>query len=70
LAENESNAAFWNFVANPQYRMHEKDVSEKCRYNEEYKKVLFEKIELLTNALRDDRELFRKRKETGKRARD
>lgn len=70
LAENESNVAFWNFVANPQYRMHEKDVSEKCRHNEEYKKILFDKIELLTNALRDDRELFRIRKETGKRARD
>jgi DNA-binding HxlR family transcriptional regulator len=69
LAENESNVAFWNFVANPQYRMHEKDVSEKCRYNKEYKKVLFDKIELLTNALRDDRELFRKRKETRKRVR-
>jgi DNA-binding HxlR family transcriptional regulator len=67
LKEGESDHAFWNFLANPIYRIHEKDIAEKCRFNEHYKNMLFEKIDLLTTGLRNDRELFRKRRDAGKR---
>ena len=59
--ENENDEAFWKFFANPTYRMHERDAANKCRYSNEYKILLFEKIDLLLNQLRSDRELFRKR---------
>ena len=69
LKEGESDQAFWTFFANPMYRLHEKAAAEKCRNNEKYKQLLFDKIDLLITALRNDRELFRKRRETGKRVR-
>ena len=62
----ESDAAFWKFVGNPLYRMHEKSVAENCRASEEYKKRLFEKIDLLINELRSDKELFRRKEERRK----
>jgi hypothetical protein len=61
LKNGESDEAFWTFFANPTYRLHEKEVAEKCRYNNEYKKLLFEKIDILINQLRSDRELLRER---------
>ena len=69
LKNGENDESFWNYVVRPTYRIQLERASEKCRYNDNYKKALFEKIELLTNALRSDRELYRKRKETGKRVR-
>lgn len=60
---------FWNFVGNPLYRNSEKLVAEKCRASDEYKRLLFEKIELLIEELRSDKELLRKRREAGKRVR-
>ena len=69
IDEFQSDSDFWNFVGNPLYRLNEKSVAEKCRASEEYRKLLFEKIELLVNELRSDRELLRKRRETGKRVR-
>lgn len=69
LKEGESDQAFWTFLANPLYRIHEKSAAEKCRNNEKYKQILFDKIDLLITALRNDRELFRKRRDTGKRVR-
>jgi hypothetical protein len=69
LKDNENDESFWNYVVKPTYRLQLERASEKCQYNDNYKKVLFEKIELLTDALRSDRELYRKRKETGKRVR-
>lgn len=69
LKEGESDDSFWLYFVKPTYRIKMESASEKCRYNEEYRKMLFEKIELLTTALRSDRELFRKRRDTGKRVR-
>jgi len=59
LREEESDEAFWAFLGKPTYRIHEEEIAEKCRYNEKYKQVLFEKINLLIDQLRSDRELFR-----------
>jgi hypothetical protein len=42
--------------------MHEKSIVEKCRDSDEYKKKLFEKIDLLINELRSDKELLRQKK--------
>ena len=61
LKDKESDEAFWAFFANPIYRINEKEEARKCQYNEEYKKALFEKIDLLINQLRSDRELLRRR---------
>ena len=69
LKEGESDQAFWTFLANPLYRIHEKSAAEKCRNSEKYKQMLFDKIDILITALRNDRELFRKRRDTGKRVR-
>jgi DNA-binding transcriptional ArsR family regulator len=69
LKEGESDDSFWLYFIKPTYRIKMESASEKCRYNEEYRKMLFEKIELLTTALRSDRELFRKRRDAGKRVR-
>jgi hypothetical protein len=65
----QSDEDFWNVIGNPLYRNSEKNIAEKCRASEEYKKLLFEKIELLINELRSDRVLLKKRMETGKRVR-
>ena len=62
-----SNADFWSFVGNPMHRMFEKSVAERCRDSERYRKLLFEKIDILISELRSDKELFRKRKEKGHR---
>jgi DNA-binding HxlR family transcriptional regulator len=62
IDSNESNAVFWKFVGNPMYRMHEKSVAEDCRASEKYKKSLFEKIDLLIEELRSDKELLRERR--------
>ena len=59
-----SNADFWKFVGNPMYRMHERTVAENCRDSERYRRLLFEKIDVLVDELRSDKELLRKRKET------
>jgi len=64
--KHKSNADFWNFVGNPLYRLSEKSIAEKCRSSDKYKQLLFEKIDLLVNELRSDRELLRKRNERGK----
>lgn len=69
LKDSENDEAFWTYVVKPTYRLQMDRATEKCRYNDKYKKVLFDKIQLLTDALRSDRELYRKRKETGKRVR-
>jgi DNA-binding HxlR family transcriptional regulator len=61
-----SDAIFWNFVGNPLYRMLEKSIVEDCRNSEEYRKKLFEKIDVLMNELRPDKELIREREERGK----
>ena len=61
LKDGESDQAFFTFLANPMYRIHEKEAAEKCRNSEEYKRVLFDKIDLLINNIRSDRELLRKR---------
>ena len=58
----QSNSDFWDFVGNPLYRLGEKSVAEKCRDSDEYKQLLFEKIELLIESLRSDKELLRTRK--------
>jgi len=52
IDKHESNAAFWNFVGNPLYRMHERGIVEKCRESDEYRKRLFEKMEALIKELR------------------
>jgi DNA-binding HxlR family transcriptional regulator len=41
LRQNENEEAFWNFVSKPMYRICEKDAVEKCRYNAEYKEMLY-----------------------------
>jgi DNA-binding HxlR family transcriptional regulator len=61
-----SDAVFWNFVGNPLYRMLEKSIVEDCRNSEEYRKKLFEKIDVLIKEIRPDRELLREREERGK----
>ena len=60
LKEGESDQAFWTFLANPLYRLHEKEAAEKCRNNKKYKEMLFSKIDLLISNIRSDRMLFRK----------
>jgi len=69
LKDGEDDQAFSTFFVNPMYRLHLKEAAEKCRSNEKYKQMLFDKIDLLITALRSDRELFRKRRDTGKRVR-
>lgn len=66
ISNFESDEAFWKFVGNPAYRMQEESIVKNCRASEVYKKKLFEKIDLLVNELRSDRELFRKREERRK----
>lgn len=61
LKEGESDEAFWTFFANPSYRIHEKKAAKKSRYSNEYKKLLFEKIDILINELRSDKELVKKK---------
>jgi len=63
ISKFESDEAFWKFVGNPSYRMQEKSIVEDCRANEAYKEKLFEKIDLLINELRSDKDLLRKREE-------
>ena len=67
LGKPERDAAFWNFVGNPLYRMLERSIVENCRNSEKYRKRLFEKIDALINELRPDKELLREREERGKR---
>jgi hypothetical protein len=69
LKDSENDESFWLYVVKPTYRLQLERATEKCRYNDKYKKALFEKIQLLTDALRSDRDLYRRRKETGKRVR-
>jgi len=52
IDKHESNTAFWNFVGNPLYRIHERCMVEKCRDSDEYRKRLFEKMESLIKELR------------------
>ncbi len=65
LGRFDSDKAFWTFVGNPLYRMHEKNIVEKCRSSDRYKKMLFEKIAILIDELRSDKELLRERKKLG-----
>lgn len=65
LDKLESDAVFWIFVGNPFYRMLEKSIVENCR-SKEYRKKFFEKIDVLINELRPDKELLREREERGK----
>ncbi|TRO53381.1 hypothetical protein E2P61_01430 [Candidatus Bathyarchaeota archaeon] len=41
--------------------MHEKTLASKCRDSDRYKNVLFEKIDLLINELRADKELLKEK---------
>jgi DNA-binding HxlR family transcriptional regulator len=66
LDKPERDAVFWKFVGNPLYRMLERFIVEDCRNSEKYRKKLFEKIDLLINLLRPDRELLRERQERRK----
>ena len=66
ISKFENDEAFWKFVGNPAYRMQERSIVEDCRASEEYKRMLFEKIDLLINELRSDKELFRLREERRK----
>ena len=61
LGKQESDESFWKLIGNPMYRMREKRIAEDCRTNEAYKKRLFEKIDILINELRNDKELFTQR---------
>jgi len=65
LNKPESDAAFWNFVGNPLYRMIERGIVENCR-SDEYRKKLFEKIDALINELRPDKKLLREKEERTK----
>lgn len=67
LDRPERHAVFWKFVGNPLYRMLERFIVEDCRNSEKYRKKLFEKIDVLINELRPDKELLREREERGKR---
>jgi len=67
LDKPERYAVFWTFVGNPLYRMLEKSIVEDCRNSEKYQKRLFEKIDVLINELRPDKELLREMEEKGKR---
>lgn len=60
IDKHESNAAFWNFVGNPLYRMHERSIVEKCRESDEYRKRLFEKMEVLIEELRSGKGIISK----------
>lgn len=60
IDKHESNAAFWNFVGNPLYRIHEKGIVEKCRDSDEYRKRLFEKMEVLIKELRSGKQIISK----------
>jgi hypothetical protein len=66
LDRPESDAAFWNFVGMPLYRMRGKNIVEDCRHSEDYRKKLFEKIDTLINELRPDKELLKEREERRK----
>ena len=65
LKEGENDDSFWLYFVKPTYRIQLERASEKCRHNCEYKKALFEKIDLLINQLRSDREIYRKRSKRG-----
>ncbi|MCW4019375.1 MAG: hypothetical protein NWF00_11975 [Candidatus Bathyarchaeota archaeon] len=52
LSKFDDDSAFWKFIGNPIYRMHEKSLVEKCRDSPEYKKKLFSKIELMMKEFR------------------
>jgi DNA-binding HxlR family transcriptional regulator len=62
IDKSESDKEFWNFIGNPMYRMLERSTVEKCRNNERYKIKLFEKINLLIEELRSDKDLLRERR--------
>lgn len=47
LDKDKSITAFWKFIGNPLYRMHEKSIAMNCRNSERYRKKLFEKIDAL-----------------------
>ena len=66
LEKTQSDAEFWGLVGNPLYRILEKSLVEKCRNSEEYRKMLFENIDILIAELRPDKELFRERGERRK----
>jgi DNA-binding HxlR family transcriptional regulator len=59
IDKRESDAAFWKFIGNPLYRMHERTIAEKCRASARYKQKLFEKMETLINELRSDKSRHR-----------
>lgn len=44
VEKDESGAAFWKFIGNPLYRMHEKTIAGKCRASDRYREKLFAKI--------------------------
>jgi hypothetical protein len=46
--------------------MIEKTIAEDCRNSEKFRESLFEKIDLLVNELRADKDLFRAREERRK----
>lgn len=62
LDRPENDSVFWDFVANPLYRMIEKSIVENCR-SKKYRERFFEKIDALIKELRPDKELLREREE-------
>jgi DNA-binding Lrp family transcriptional regulator len=68
LEKTQSAAEFWDLVENPLYRMLEKSIVDRCRNSEEYRKMLFERIDILIAALRPDRDIVRERAERRKRS--
>lgn len=62
LKEGETDNSFWLYFVKPTYRIQMERASEKCRFNDEYRKVLFGKIDCLINQLRSDREYVRQRR--------
>jgi len=57
IDKHESDAAFWNFIGNPLYRMHEKTIVERCRESDRYKEKLFEKLQTMINGLRSHKSI-------------
>lgn len=60
IDKHESDGYFWKFVENPLYRMHERTIAENCRESDEYRKKLFEKMDILIKGLSGDKKVIQK----------
>jgi DNA-binding HxlR family transcriptional regulator len=65
LDRPESNRQFWTFIGNPLYRMTESQIAENCR-SDRYREKLFEKIDVLIDDLRADKEEAKRKEERRK----